>query len=148
MKRWCTRVFDMLKVVRMVATNCMKMNWKGLGTANETNMTANTWMANARRKLKNALIMMARMLTGMIKISDGLNLQIQYDGMTTSNTKTNRNTTLRNSENIFLCNLLTYKPISVKIRATRNNCVNRIRRVSSRDMERFLYSRCNDSNIL
>ena len=74
MKRWCDRWLDMLNTVSTVATNCINMNWNGLGTANEISMTAKTWVEKAKRRLKNELTMMASRQTGIIYINEGAHL--------------------------------------------------------------------------
>ena len=66
MKRWWVRVFDMPNTVTTVATSCMNINWKGLGTANEMSITANTWVEKASLKLKKEPTMMAKRHTGII----------------------------------------------------------------------------------
>lgn len=66
MKRWCALVFDILNTVSTVATSCMKMNRKGLGTTNDISITAKTWTENASLRLKNEPTMMASRHTGIM----------------------------------------------------------------------------------
>ena len=58
-----------------------------------------------------------------------------------------KSTMFFNSEKTLLCNLLPYNPISVKMSATRKSWLNSTRSDSSLDMEREVYSCCNEFKI-
>ena len=99
MNRWCALVFDMLNTVSTVATSCIKMNWKGLGTTSEISITAKTCVEKANRRLKNEPTMMAKRQTGIMYTSPGANLTKIYEGKMTSSMSVNNKTMFFSCEN-------------------------------------------------
>ena len=68
--------------------------------------------------------------------------------MTINSIRVNSKTMFFNSSKTFLCNLLPYKPINVKMSATRKIWLSSTRSDSSPDIEREMYSRCNEFRTL
>ena len=60
-----------MKITIILATNCMKMYWKGFGTAIQMSRTVNTWMVKESPGLKKVTITMVSITTGITMIKEG-----------------------------------------------------------------------------
>ena len=60
-----------MKMTIMLATNCIKMYWNGFGTAIAISNTVMTCIVNVKPALKNVIIIMVNITTGIIRMKEG-----------------------------------------------------------------------------
>ena len=86
-----------MNITIILATNCIKIYWKGLGTVMEISNTVITCMVKVKPGLKNVTMIMVSITTGIIKINDGCSFMIQYDGIIMTTMSSNSRLILLNA---------------------------------------------------